>query len=97
MANRLKVAMIQALVTLWRQGWSQRQIAKRLGVDRDTAGCCVRRLEALANPANVDTGSAMAGNSGGAVNKVVGMASCCGPSSRLCDHAAHTLPQPKTE
>jgi DNA-binding transcriptional regulator LsrR (DeoR family) len=36
MANRLKVAMMQVLVTLWRQGWSQRQMARRLGIDRET-------------------------------------------------------------
>ena len=58
MANRLKVAMIQALVTLWRQGWSQRQIARRLGIDRETVGRYVRRLESLASPANLHTGSA---------------------------------------
>ena len=44
MANRLKVAMIQTLMTLWRQRWSQRQNAKRLGVDRETVGRDMRQI-----------------------------------------------------
>jgi len=58
MANRLKVAMIQALVTLWQQGWSQREIGRKLGVDRETVGRYVRQLRLLANPPSLPTGSA---------------------------------------
>ena len=36
MVNRLPMAKINAILTLHRQGWSQRQIAATLGVDRKT-------------------------------------------------------------
>ena len=36
MANVLKVAKIQAIVRLWRQGWSLRRIARELGIHRET-------------------------------------------------------------
>ena len=36
MANQLKMAVVQAILTLKRLGWSQRQIAGALGVDRGT-------------------------------------------------------------
>lgn len=36
MANRLKMAEHQAIIGLARLGWSQRRIAKELGVDRET-------------------------------------------------------------
>ncbi len=34
MANRLKLAMLQALLALFQQRWSQRRIAKTPGIDR---------------------------------------------------------------
>ena len=34
MANYLKMALSEAIVTLFRQGWSKRRIARELGVDR---------------------------------------------------------------
>ena len=36
MANQLKVGMQQTILTLWQQGWSQRAIARTLGVHRKT-------------------------------------------------------------
>jgi transposase len=36
MANRLKMAKIQAIIGLLEQGWSYRRIARELGVDRET-------------------------------------------------------------
>jgi len=36
MANRLKMAKIQAIYGLLEQGWSYRKIARELGVDRET-------------------------------------------------------------
>jgi transposase len=38
MANHLKVAMIHAILTLHQRGWSQRRIARELGVDRGAVG-----------------------------------------------------------
>lgn len=43
MANHLKMAKINAILTLHAQGWSQRQIAEQLGVHRDTVA---RHLQA---------------------------------------------------
>ena len=36
MANVLRMAKVQAIVGLWRQGWSFRRIARELGIHRDT-------------------------------------------------------------
>ena len=46
MANHLKMAKINAILTLHAQGWSQRRIAEQLGVHRDTVA---RHLEAAAS------------------------------------------------
>ena len=50
MANHLKVAMIHAILTLHQRGWSNRRIARELGVDR---GAVARHLATL----NAATGS----------------------------------------
>jgi len=57
MANRLKMAMIQGLRTLYERGWSQRRIARELGIDRETVARQVAQLRAEAKPAMVHTGS----------------------------------------
>jgi len=36
MANQLKMAMVQAIIALLEQGWSQRRIARELGIHRET-------------------------------------------------------------
>ena len=36
MANRLRMALIETIITLRRRGWSRRRIARELGVDRET-------------------------------------------------------------
>jgi transposase len=55
MANRLKMANIQAVIGLLEQGWSYRRIARELGIDRDT----VARYDRLrkSKPAIVAPGS----------------------------------------
>ena len=45
MANRLKMAQQKAIEALHEQGWSQRRIARELGVHRETVGRYVRRAE----------------------------------------------------
>jgi transposase len=57
MANLLKMAMIETIVRLHRQGWSNRRIARELGVDRDAVSRQIR--QALVNPkaAKAPTGS----------------------------------------
>lgn len=60
MANRLKMAMVQSILTLHERGWSQRRIAVELDVDRETVWRYVElarqasqpTAEALSKPAN---------------------------------------------
>jgi IS30 family transposase len=57
MANHLKMALVHSILTLSTQGWSQRRIARELGVDRETVSRHIRRVAARANPANAPPGS----------------------------------------
>ena len=52
MANRLKMATVHAIGTLKRQGWSQRRIARFLGIDRRTVK---RHLDNLSEDSNATT------------------------------------------
>ena len=56
MANRLKVAVVDAIIGLLEHGWSYRRISRELGVHRET----VARYDRLrdSKPANVTSGSA---------------------------------------
>ena len=36
MANRLKMAIVSSILTLAKRGWSQRRIARELGISRTT-------------------------------------------------------------
>src|SRR5437773_3833431 len=42
MANQLKMAEVQAIISLARNGWSNRHIARQLGIHRDTVGRYLR-------------------------------------------------------
>src|SRR6476646_6423239 len=55
MANRLKMAEIQAIQTLRLRGWSRRRIARELGIHRETVGRYVDL--AASKPANPPPGS----------------------------------------
>jgi transposase-like protein len=58
MANQLKMAEIQAVTALLQQGWSQRRIARELGLDRETVARYAHRWqEAASKPANLRPGS----------------------------------------
>jgi len=58
MANQLKMAQQQTIVTLAQRGWSQRRIAHELGVNRETVARYVRLARtAAAKPAISITGS----------------------------------------
>jgi len=35
MANQLKMAVVNAIITLKQRGWSNRRIARELAIDRD--------------------------------------------------------------
>lgn len=69
MANRLKMATIEAIRGLLRQGWSQRRVARELGVDRETVARYARPGEA---------GGALAGQAKPAIS-TAGRASQCDP------------------
>ena len=56
MANRLKMAKVNAILQLRERGWSFRRIARELGVHRDTVSRVVREAAAGANPAKVALG-----------------------------------------
>ncbi|MFB0554114.1 MAG: helix-turn-helix domain-containing protein, partial [Phycisphaerae bacterium] len=58
MANQLKMAMVNAILTLKQRGWSHRRIARELGIDRETVARYVHLREADSKPAtNAPTGS----------------------------------------
>ncbi len=52
MANVLKMAQIQTIETLWKQGWSCRRIARELGIYRDTVRKYVEELKRASKPAS---------------------------------------------
>ena len=56
MANRLKMAKRDAILTLHRRQWSIRRIAKELGIHRDTVARHIQRIEAGAKPARAPLG-----------------------------------------
>jgi IS30 family transposase len=53
MANSLKMATANAIVALWRRGWSYRRIASELGVHRETVSRHVKLALEEAKPAKV--------------------------------------------
>ena len=58
MANQLKMAMVNAIGMLKERGWSQRRIARELGIDRETVARYVHLHNTESNPAtNAPTGS----------------------------------------
>lgn len=54
MVNQLKVANVLSIKALHAQGWSQRRIARELGIDRETVA---RYLKEASKPAPASTGS----------------------------------------
>ena len=57
MTNRLKMANIQAILQLHSVGLSQREIARRLNVDRGSVAKAIQSAQAAPKPANAPTGS----------------------------------------
>ena len=71
MANYVGVAMENSIITLKRQGWSNRRIALQLSINRKTVDAYVKRHLRVENGPNPPTGSVVetgpnppAGNSG---------------------------------
>jgi len=61
--NQLNVSLQQTILTLSCRGWSRRQIARQLEIDRETVGRYLRLAEGDSNPAIVPTGSDGGGDS----------------------------------
>jgi IS30 family transposase len=57
MANYLKMTKVSAILTLREHGWSQRRIARELGIHPDTVGKYIRLSGQDAKPAKAPTGS----------------------------------------
>jgi transposase len=58
MANQLKMAMVSAILTLKQLGWSGRQIARELGINRETVARYINQPATDSKPAtNAPTGS----------------------------------------
>ena len=60
MANQLKMAFVETLLRLHAQGWSQRRIARELGIDRAAVARHIRQAETAAkSPDNGAVGAAV--------------------------------------
>ena len=57
MSNLLEVAMIELILSLHRQGLSQRRIASELGINRETVARYLSQPRDAAKPANAPSGS----------------------------------------
>ena len=57
MSNLLKVAMIETILSLHQRGWSQRRIARELGIDRATVARYLRTPTSTSKPAIAPPGS----------------------------------------
>ena len=58
MSNQLQVAMIETILSLRQRGWSQRRIARELGIDRQTVARYLHQQATRAKPAIAPLGSA---------------------------------------
>jgi transposase len=60
MANHLRMALVETILTLCQRGWSQRRIAAHLGIDRETVARHLKRAADSSKPATAPIGSAEA-------------------------------------
>lgn len=76
MANHLDMANIDSIVTLHQRGWSQRRIARELGIDRETVARHLQAFMAESKPASADPAPIGSGTGAadpaGVVARVVG-------------------------
>ena len=90
MANQLKMATIDTIITLRQQGWSIRRIAKTLGIHRDTVARHLREANqagALAGSDESKLGQALAGSDEGKLGQALAGSAGPGPGSQpsLCE------------
>jgi transposase len=74
MSNLLQVAVIDTILSLHQRGWSQRRIARELGVHRETVARYLRRLPTDPKPANAPIGSPAPDDGSKPANAPVGAA-----------------------
>lgn len=79
MANRLKMALLQTIQSLFQRGWSQRQIARELGINRETVARYVHDLASASKPANAPLDSEAEGNLAKPANAPLGAESETSP------------------
>lgn len=75
MANQLKMAMIEAILRLHQRGWSNRRIARELGIDRGTVARQLRAGPPRANAAIPLTGTTPALSDPNAAISLIGAGS----------------------
>lgn len=73
MANRLKMAFIEAIRSLHNRGWSRRRIARELGVDRETVARHLAQVAIDPNATNAPIGSEGAERDPNAANAPIGL------------------------
>ncbi len=61
MANQLRMADIQAILTLHQRGWRNRRIARELNIDRETVAKYIRASACVSKPAKAPLGPAITG------------------------------------
>jgi hypothetical protein len=62
MANLLKMADVQSIISLHARGWSGRKIARELGIDRETVGKYLEQAGITSKPASALAGIAEGGH-----------------------------------
>jgi transposase len=72
MANRLRMALIETIITLRRRGWSRRRIARELGVDRETVTRHLRGATEASNATIAPPGSKPVEAESNATNAPIG-------------------------
>ena len=82
MANLFKMAMIDSIVAFHRLGWSNRRIARELGVDRDAVSRHIRGAVAKAKAATAPTGSEPGANDSKAASAPPGSETVLEPALR---------------
>ena len=82
MSNYLKVAMIDAILSLHRRGWSQRQIAIELDINRETVARHLKQAREAPKPAIAPSGSSGPEIAAGAAVPTLASASDCGSQAR---------------
>jgi len=84
MANELKMAKVQSILTLHQRGWSNRRIAKELGIHRDTVGRHLR-LARKAAASSQSGGSKPAKAPPGSAVRAGGSRSECAPFRQIIE------------